>query len=73
MKVVLSVIFLVLSLVYGVQGVGQCVRDVGSDASFCGCQLQDANSKTLINITLDFVGIMYDYIDVSMTVTSVFF
>ena len=71
MKVVLSVIFLVLSLLYGVQGVGQCVRDVGSDASFCGCQLQDANNKALINITLDFVGIRYDYI--SMTVNSVFF
>ena len=56
MKVILSVIFLVLSLLYGVQGVGQC-----AEASFCGCQLQDASNNSLIDVGLEFVDIKYYY------------
>ena len=56
MKVILSVIFLALSLFYGVQGEAQCIKIGGLEDSFCGCQLQDENGSAIINITLDFVG-----------------
>ena len=56
MKVILSVIFLVLSLLHSVQGVGQC-----AEASFCGCQLQDASNNSLIDVALEFVNKKYDY------------
>ena len=56
MKVILSVIFLALSLLYGVHGIGKCTKNEG-----CGCQLQDASNKPLVDITLEFVDLKYDY------------
>ena len=56
MKVILSVIFLALSLLYGVQGEAQCVKNEDED-SFCGCQLQGESGNAIIKIALDFVDI----------------
>lgn len=55
MKIILSAIIFATSLLCGVQGSGQCI-----EASFCGCQLLDANNKSLFNITLDFADNKYD-------------
>ena len=48
MKIILLAIVFAISLLCGVQGNDKCV-----EASFCGCQLQDADNKSIINITLD--------------------
>ena len=66
MKVVLSAIFLVLSLVCGVQGQAECVQEEyddfwegGSGPMLCGCQLYDESVTPLVNISLDFFDTQY--------------
>ena len=66
MKVVLSAIFLVLSLVCGVQGQAECVQEEyddfwegGSGPMLCGCQLYDPSDTPLVNISLDFFDTKY--------------
>ena len=51
---ILSTIIFAISLLCGVQGNDKCVA-----VSFCGCQLQDADNKSIINITLDSFDNMY--------------
>ena len=62
MKVMLSAVFLLLSLSCGVyvHGETQCVGGPRSKTSFCGCQLQDTSGKAVANISLDFVGAKYE-------------
>ena len=57
MNVILLVTFVALSLLYGVQGGAQCVKQSGA-GSFCGCQLKDSADNAVINVTL-FAGKKY--------------
>ena len=66
MKVILLVIFLALSLLHGVQAVGECIIDGDGDAASCGCELQDASNNSLLDISLHFDK-KYDIIHLSIT------
>ena len=62
MKIILSVIFLALSLLHGVQGEAQCIKSDDLEDSFCGCELQDESGDLITEIELDFVGIRYGHV-----------
>lgn len=57
MNTILSAVFLALSLLCGVQGGIECIKN---EASLCGCQLLDASNNPIINLTLDDVGKKYN-------------
>ena len=78
MEFVLTAIFLVLSLICGVQGQAECVQEEyddfweeWSESSLCGCQLQDA-SDTPFNISLDFFDTLYVYKFIMVVITCAF-
>ena len=78
MKVLLSAIFLVLSLVCGVQGQAECIQEgyddlwEGSGPMLCGCQLHDADDNPLVNISLDFFDMQYVHKYITIVVICVF-
>ena len=60
MSIILLVVLVAFSLLYGVQGGAQCVKGSGANSSaFCGCQLKDSANNTVINITLGSDGKKY--------------